>query len=103
VVESHKQQALDHYKGGRGYQPSVIDWVGADQVVGDEFRDGNVPAGMENLRLIKRGFASLPDSVKQRFLRGDSASTKRPCSSGWPTGSATTDRGGSSASASART
>lgn len=73
VVESHKQQALAHYKGGRGYQPSVIYWVEADQVVGDEFRDGNVPAGMENLRLIQRGLASLPESVKERFVRGDSA------------------------------
>ena len=73
VAESHKKQALAHYKGGRGYQPSVIYWVEADQVVGDEFRDGNVPAGMENLRLIKYGFAALPESVKERFLRGDSA------------------------------
>ena len=73
VVESHKQEAKAHYKGGRGYQPSVIYWMEADQVIGDEFRDGNVPAGMENLRLIKQGFASLPESVKQRFLRGDSA------------------------------
>jgi hypothetical protein len=73
VVESHKQEAMAHYKGGRGYQPSVIYWVEADQVIGDEFRDGNVPAGMDNLRLIQRGFASLPASVKERFLRGDSA------------------------------
>lgn len=73
VIESRKQQAKAHYKGGRGYQPSVIYWVEADQVFGDEFRDGNVPAGMENLRLIKQGFASLPASVSARFLRGDSA------------------------------
>ena len=73
VAESHKQEAKAHYKGGRGYQPSVIYWVEADQVIGDEFRDGNVPAGMENLRLIKHGFASLPVTVRERFLRGDSA------------------------------
>jgi hypothetical protein len=73
VVESHKRQAKAHYKDGRGYQPSVIYWAEADQVVGDEFRDGNVPAGMDNLRLVKRGFAALPDHVQQRFLRGDSA------------------------------
>jgi hypothetical protein len=64
---------MAHYKGGRGYQPSVIYFVEADQVIGDEFRDGNVPAGMDNLPLIKHGFASLPSSVKERFLRGDSA------------------------------
>ncbi|MBX3252425.1 MAG: hypothetical protein KF901_34945 [Myxococcales bacterium] len=52
VIESHEPQAKAHYKGGRGYQPSVIYWVEADQVLGDDFRDGKVPAGMDNLRLI---------------------------------------------------
>lgn len=73
VVESHKQEAKAHYKGGRGYQPAVLYFVEADQVIGDEFRDGNVPAGMDNLRLIKHGFVSLPTSITKRFLRGDSA------------------------------
>jgi len=73
VIESRKQQAKAHYKGGRGYQPAVIYWAEADQVVGDEFRDGNVPAGMDNLRLIQRAFRSLPESLAARYLRGDSA------------------------------
>jgi hypothetical protein len=42
-------------------------------VVADEFRDGNVPAGMENLPLIRRGFQSLPTTVEQYFFRADSA------------------------------
>jgi len=74
VCESHKEEAKAHYKGGRGYQPAVIYFVEADQVIGDEFRDGNVPAGMENLRLIQHGFASLPATIKERFFRADSAS-----------------------------
>jgi hypothetical protein len=73
VVESRKREAKAHYKGGRGYQPSVLYWVEADQILGDEFRDGNVPAGMDNLRLLKRGLSSLPASVTERFVRGDSA------------------------------
>jgi len=36
VIESHKKQALRHYKGGRGYQPSVVYWCEADQVLGGE-------------------------------------------------------------------
>jgi hypothetical protein len=74
VIESHKEEAKAHYKGGRGYQPAVIYLVEADQVIGDEFRDGNVPAGMKNLRLIQHGFASLPATIKERFFRADSAS-----------------------------
>ncbi len=73
IQESHKKQAMAHYKDGRGYQPSVIYFVEGDMVVGDEYRDGNVPAGMENLRLIQKGFAALPASIQTRALRGDSA------------------------------
>jgi len=72
IQESHKKEALAHYKGGRGYQPSVISWAEADLVIADEYRDGNVPAAMSNLPLIQRGFAALPN-VDERFFRADSA------------------------------
>jgi hypothetical protein len=70
IQESHKREALAHYEGGRGYQPSVVYWAEADQILGDEYRDGNVPAGMENLRLIRKGFSSLPTSITTYRLRG---------------------------------
>ena len=73
IQESHKQQALPHYKGGRGYQPSAIYWMEQDLAVADEYRDGNVPAGMNNLPLIRRGFAALPETVTARYFRADSA------------------------------
>lgn len=73
IQESHKREAQPHYKGGRGYQPSAIYWAEQDLVVADEYRNGNVPAGMENLPLIRRGFAALPAAVTQRYFRADSA------------------------------
>ncbi len=73
IVESHKREAQPHYKGGRGYQPAAVYWAEQDLVVADEFRDGNVPAGMDNLRLIRRAFAGLPSTVRQRYFRADSA------------------------------
>jgi hypothetical protein len=73
LQESHKREALPHYQGGRGYQPAAIYWAEQDLVVADEYRDGNVPAGMETLPLIQRGFASLPSSVTACFFRADSA------------------------------
>jgi hypothetical protein len=73
IQESHKREAQPHYQGGRGYQPAAIYWVEQDLVVADEYRDGNVPAGMDNLRLIQRGFASLPATVKEYYFRADSA------------------------------
>src|SRR5271170_344324 len=64
---------LAHYKGGRGYQPSAIYWAELDVVLADEYRDGNVPAAMNNLPLIQRGFAALPPSVTALYFRADSA------------------------------
>jgi hypothetical protein len=73
IIESHKKQALPHYKGGRGYQPSLVYWVEQDLVVADEFRDGNVPAGKGPLEVVKRAFAALPAKVEHRRFRADSA------------------------------
>jgi hypothetical protein len=73
IQESHKREALSHYAGGRGYQPAAIYWVEQDLVLADEYRDGNVPAGMETLPLIQRGFASLPTTITEYYFRADSA------------------------------
>jgi len=60
IQESHKREARPHYQGGRGYQPTAVYWVEQDLVVADEYRDGNVGAGMQTLPVIQRAFASLP-------------------------------------------
>jgi hypothetical protein len=73
IIESHKEKALAHYEGGRGYQPMVGVWAEADLVLADEFRDGNVPAQQEPLNCAKLAFAALPDNIQQRYFRGDSA------------------------------
>jgi hypothetical protein len=73
VINSHKREAKFHYKGDRGYQPPVAVWVEQDLVVVDQFRDGNVPAGKDNLPVIQRAFAALPSWVTERKFRGDSA------------------------------
>jgi hypothetical protein len=73
LLESHKRLARPHYQGGRGYQPVAVYWVEQDLVVADEYRDGNVPAGMDNLPLIRRAFATLPSTITTRYFRADSA------------------------------
>jgi hypothetical protein len=73
IIESHKQSCLPHYEGGRGYQPMVAVWAEADLVLADEFRDGNVPARQAPLLCAQMAFAALPDSVQERYFRGDSA------------------------------
>lgn len=42
-------------------------------VSGREFRDGNVNAGFEQLRLLKEAIGLLPSDVKEVYLRSDSA------------------------------
>jgi hypothetical protein len=73
IIESHKQAAYYHYEEGRGYQPMVAVWAEADLVLADEFRDGNVPAKQEPLTCAKLAFAALPETIQQRYFRGDSA------------------------------
>jgi hypothetical protein len=72
IIESHKESALPHYEGGRGYQPMVAVWAEADLVLADEFRDGNVPALQEPLACAQMAFGALPDTIQQRYFRGDS-------------------------------
>ena len=38
-------------------------------IVADEFRDGNVPAGMGNLRIIQKAVAALPGKFNEIRLR----------------------------------
>jgi hypothetical protein len=73
IIESHKRDALPHYKGGRGYQPTAVVWAEEDLVLADQYRDGNVPAGMDTLAVARRAVAALPPTVRARAFRGDSA------------------------------
>jgi len=73
IIESHKKAAYCHYEEGRGYQPMVAVWAEADLVLADEFRDGNVPAKQDPLTCAKLAFAALPETITQRYFRGDSA------------------------------
>ncbi len=73
IIESQKRTATTAYEGSKGYQPMVAVWAEADLIVADEFRDGNVPAGMAPLACAQAAFAALPGSVTERYFRGDSA------------------------------
>ena len=73
LVESHKDTATVAYDGTRGYQPVVVVWAEQDVIVHDEFRDGHVPAGCGNQRILERAVAALPAGVTQVRVRGDSA------------------------------
>jgi Transposase DDE domain group 1 len=73
ILESQKRTARWTYDGRTGYQPVIALWAEQDVVLADEFRDGNVPAGTGNRRLLERALAALPPGVERILVRADSA------------------------------
>jgi hypothetical protein len=73
LIETHKQKELFCYKKFRAYQPPNVWWAEQQMVVRSEFRDGNVPAGFEQLRVLKQSLESLPEGVEKISMRSDSA------------------------------
>jgi hypothetical protein len=73
VVESHKREACWTYLGERGYQPVIAYWAEEDLIVADQFRDGNVPAGMDLLAVLQEAISALPPTVRLIRVRSDAA------------------------------
>lgn len=73
IHESHKKEALWTYDGVRGYQPVIAYWAEQGVILADQFRDGNVPAGMGNRGVVRAALAALPEGIERRYVRGDSA------------------------------
>lgn len=73
LVESTKDQALWCYDGYQAYQPFNVFWAQQRLVVHSEFRDGNVPAGHQQLRLLKETLEQLPEKVEKVQVRSDTA------------------------------
>src|SRR5208337_3855556 len=73
LIETHKREALFCYKKFKAYQPLNCWWAEQGAMLYSEFRDGNVPAGHEQLRVLKESLRHLPDSMKKVSLRSDTA------------------------------
>ena len=70
VIESWKREAKATYEGGNGYQPMVALWAEMNLVVAEEFRDGNVPALKDPLRVAERAYATAGHDPGAVFPRG---------------------------------
>jgi hypothetical protein len=73
VVETSKQDALFSYQGSPSYQPLSLRWAEQDLVSYSELRDGNVPAGFQNLEAFQKTLEVLPRGVVKVYLRSDTA------------------------------
>lgn len=73
LIETHKEAATFCYKGFKSYQPFNVWWAEQGLMLFTEFRDGNVPAKFENLRVLREALEFIPDGVKKVRLRSDTA------------------------------
>ena len=73
LVETEKQEALYCYKKYRAYQPLTTYWAEQEVIVHSEFRDGNVGAGHEQLRVLKEALGHMPAGVEKVLMRSDTA------------------------------
>jgi len=73
LVETQKKEALFSYQGYKAYQPFNVWWAEQGLVLHTEFRDGNVPAGYEQLRVVQEALEMLPEGIAKVYLRSDTA------------------------------
>jgi len=77
LVETYKAEALYSYHGDKSYQPMTTYWAEQDMVAHSEFRDGNVPANYQNLRVLQETLEALPEGVVKVYFRGDTAANQK--------------------------
>jgi hypothetical protein len=73
LAATGKAEALYCYEGYKAYQPLNTWWAEPGIILHTEFRDGNVPAGYEQLRVLQEALKCLPPGVKKVRLRSDTA------------------------------
>ena len=73
LIETNKANARYCYDGYKAYQPIQVTWAETMLVLGDEFRDGNVHAGKDIVRVVDEAFSMLPPGEWRVKVRSDSA------------------------------
>jgi hypothetical protein len=73
-IEAMKEEAKWTYKGFKGYMPIVGHLAENGLVLGDEFREGNVPPSARNLAFLKYCIRQMPKGKRIKWFRADSAS-----------------------------
>lgn len=73
LTETFKKNALYSFKAEQAYHPLNTYWYERGVMLYSEFRDGNVTAGHEQLRVLKEALSYLPSGIKKVRLRSDTA------------------------------
>lgn len=73
LTETFKKNALYSFEAEQAYHPLNTYWHERGVMLYSEFRDGNVTAGHEQLRVLKEALSYLPSGIKKVRLRSDTA------------------------------
>jgi hypothetical protein len=73
LIKTNKSDSFFCYEGFKAYQPLNTWWFEQAMVAHTEFRDGNVPAGHQELRVFIRALGCWPEGVDNVRLRSDTA------------------------------
>jgi len=73
VIESEKEAAKWTYKKEKGYQPLLGFLFESGLVLGDEFREGNIPAGSGAVEFLEACHRLMPRGKRIAYYRSDSA------------------------------
>jgi len=73
IIESEKEETGVTYKREKGSPPQMDFLFEAGLILGDEFRDGNVPAKTGAVNFVDRCFAAMPRGKSIIYLRSNSA------------------------------
>ncbi len=73
LVETNKEQALYSYKKFKAHQPLNTYWAESGLLLHSEFRDRNVPAGYEQVRVLQEALKYLPSGIEKVYVRSDTA------------------------------
>jgi hypothetical protein len=83
LVETDKAEARYCYDGFKAFQPLVVCWAETGLVLADEFREGNVPASVDNKRLVEEAYQVLPAGSWEIWIRSDSAAYEQKNMDRW--------------------
>ena len=83
LVPTAKANAFYCYDGYKAFQPVQVCWAETMLVLADEFRQGNVPASKDIVRLVDEAYEMLPPGQWRVKVRSDSAAYEQKVLDHW--------------------
>ena len=83
LIKTSKADARYCYEGYKAFQPREVSWAETGLVLGDEFREGNVPACKDIKRVVDEAYEMLPVGEWKWKVRSDLAAYEEKVLDHW--------------------